>query len=61
MSVKGYMSTDEKDGFRVWVEDKETGYTNWLNENPNIVYEFAASLMYTLPGKRQEFYSNPSF
>jgi hypothetical protein len=36
-------------------------YTNWLNKNPNIVYEFAASLVYTLPGKRQEFYSNPSF
>jgi hypothetical protein len=29
-------------------------YTKWLNDNPNIMYEAAASLLvYTLPGKRQ--------
>ncbi len=36
-------------------------YTSWLNDNPNVAYEFAAPLVYTLPGKRQQYYSYPSF
>jgi len=36
-------------------------YTNWLNENPQTVYEFAHALVYTLPGRRQDFYSYPTF
>jgi hypothetical protein len=36
-------------------------YINWHNDNSNFVYEFAASLIYKLPGKRQNYYSCPSF
>ena len=37
-------------------------YINWLNDNPNVMYEAGASLfVYTLPGKRQQYYESPSF
>jgi hypothetical protein len=32
MATKGYMSTTKDGGFRIWVENKATGYTNWSNE-----------------------------
>ena len=36
---------------QTWFNNAE--YINWLNNNPNIMYEFASPLVYTLPGKRQ--------
>ena len=38
-----------------------TDYISWLNENPNVAFEFASPLVYTLPGKRQQYYDSPSF
>ena len=36
-------------------------YINWLNDNPNITYDFANRFVYTLPGRRQEYYNSPNF